>query len=329
VNRRSARVGGILFGGVVAAAILAPVLATNSPRQQFSRYAYAPPMPPRIVDDEGRWHGPFVYPVRLVDPLERRFETDRSRRIPLRWLANGKVVSVNAAEGPWLPLGGDAVGRDVYSRLVLGARLSLGVALLAAVGALAFGAALGAIAGYAGGRVETLLMTIADFVIVLPVIYVVLALRAAMPLVLTTFEVFWVTTIVLALAGWPFAARGVRAIVALESRKEYAEAARALGASRWRILQRHLLPAARGFLLVQGTLLVPAFVLAEATLSFVGLGFGEPAASWGGMLREAGRGGFVDAPWLLSPIFAIALTLLGLQLLGSFAGRAPSNTLKP
>lgn len=328
MNRRSARAGGILFGGLVAAAILAPVLATNSPRQQFSGYAFAPPMRPRLVDDEGRWHGPFVYPVRLVDPLERRFETDRSRRIPLRWLANGKLVSVTAAEGPWLPLGGDAVGRDVYARLVLGARLSLGVALLAAVGALAFGAALGAIAGYAGGRLETLLMTIADFVIVLPVIYVVLALRAAMPLVLTTFEVFWVTTIVLALAGWPFAARGVRTIVALESRKEYAESARALGASRWRILQRHLLPAARGFLLVQGTLLVPAFVLAEATLSFVGLGFGEPAASWGGMLREAGRGGFAEAPWLLSPIFAIALTLLGLQLLGSFAGRAPLDTLK-
>ena len=315
MRSRSARAGGLLFAAIVAAAVLGPVLAVNSPRQQFSGFAYAPPMRPRLVDDRGRWQRPFVHPIRLVNPLERRFEPDRSRAVPLRWFADGRIVSVDPADGPWLPLGGDAVGRDVYSRLVLGARLSLGVALLAAIGALLLGAAVGAIAGYAGGRLETLLMTIADFVIVLPVIYVVLALRAAMPLVLTTSQVFWVTTAVLALAGWPFAARGVRAIVALESRKEYAESARALGASPWRILRRHLLPAARGFLLVQGTLLVPAFVLAEATLSFVGLGFAEPSASWGGMLREAGRGGFAQTPWLLAPVGAISLTLLGLQLL--------------
>jgi len=325
MRRRSVHLGALVFGSVLAGAVVAPVLAVNSPRQQFTGYAYAPPMRPHLVDDQGRWQRPFVYALRLADPLERRFETDRARRVPLRWLTDGKVVSVDPAEGPWLPLGGDALGRDVYSRLVLGSRLSLGVALLAAAGALLLGAALGAIAGYAGGRVETLLMTLADFVIVLPVIYVVLALRAAMPLVLTTSQVFWVTTAVLALAGWPFAARGVRAIVALESRKEYAESARAVGASRWRILHRHLLPAARGFLLVQGTLLVPAFVLAEATLSFVGLGFAEPAASWGGMLREAGRGGFAEAPWLLSPIAAISLTLLGLQLISGIADPAPLN----
>jgi peptide/nickel transport system permease protein len=149
-----------------------------------------------------------------------------------------------------------------------------------------------------------------------------------MPLVLTTSQVFWATTAILALAGWPFAARGVRAIVAAENRKEYAESARAAGAGAWQILQRHLLPAARGFLLVQGTLLVPAFVLAEATLSFVGLGFSEPAASWGGMLRDAGRGqAFADAPWLLAPAAAIALTMCALQLLGSTRSTPASTPL--
>jgi peptide/nickel transport system permease protein len=173
-------------------------------------------------------------------------------------------------------------------------------------------------------------MWMADTFIVLPVTYLVLALRAAMPLVLTTSQVFWATTGILALAGWPFAARGVRAIVAAENRKEYAESARAAGASAWQILHRHLLPAARGFLLVQATLLVPAFVLAEATLSFVGLGFAEPAASWGGMLREAGRGrAFADAPWLLVPAAAIALTMCALQLAGSTRDTPISNSLKP
>jgi peptide/nickel transport system permease protein len=134
-----------------------------------------------------------------------------------------------------------------------------------------------------------------------------------MPLVLSPGQVFAATTAVFALAGWPWAARGVRAIVASELRREYAESARAAGAGPWRILRRHLLPATRGFLLVQGALLLPAFIVGEATLSYVGLGFAEPAASWGGLLRDAG-GGFVDAPWLLAPAGAIALTMLGLQL---------------
>jgi peptide/nickel transport system permease protein len=318
MNDRSARAGAVLFGLIATAAVTAPVLAVNPPEKQFSDYVYAPPMRPRLVDHDGNVRRPFVYPARLVDRLEKRFEEDRTRPMTLRWFSEGKFVTIDPEAGPWLPLGGDALGRDVFSRLLLGSRLSLGVALVAAAAALALGALVGVVAGFFGGPLDTLLMSLADFVIVLPVIYVVLALRAAMPLVLTTGQVFWTTVAILTLAAWPFAARGVRAIVAVERRKEYAESARVLGASRWRILHRHLLPAAKGFLVVQGTLLVPAFVLAEVTLSLVGLGFSEPAASWGGMLREVGRGrDFADAPWLLAPVAAIVATVLGLQLLGS------------
>ena len=324
----SKRVGLLLSALLASAALLAPVLSTNAADRQFSDFVYAPPMRPHVRDHAGRWQRPFIYPLRLVNRLERRFE-EEARPVPLRWFTNSRLVSVDPSDGPWLPLGGDAVGRDVYSRLMSGARLSLGVALLATAGSLVLGSLIGAIAGFSGGRLEVLLMWLADSVIVLPVTYVVLALRAAMPLVLTTGQVFWATTGILAVAGWPFAARGVRAIVAAENRKEYAESARALGASGWRILQRHLLPAARGFLQVQAALLVPAFVLAEATLSFVGLGFSEPAASWGGMLRDAGRGrAFADAPWLLAPAAAIALTMCALQLLGGTRHLPPANSLK-
>jgi peptide/nickel transport system permease protein len=319
-----------MFGFLTLSALMAPVLSINPPQQQFAGHVYAPPMWPRIQDDSGRWRRPFVYPLRLADRLERRFEEDRWAAMTLRWFAGGKVVSVAPSATPWLPLGGDALGRDVYSRLVLGARLSLGVALVASAGSLAIGALIGAIAGFSGRWLETLLMWLADFIIVLPVMYVILALRAAMPLVLSTAEVFWATALILALAGWPFAARGVRAIVAVERRKEYAESARALGASGWRILQRHLLPATKGFLLVQGTLLLPAFVLAEATLSLVGLGFSEPAPSWGGMLRDAGRGGaFAEAPWLLAPVVAIACTVLSLQLVGGSSAYARDRVESP
>jgi peptide/nickel transport system permease protein len=169
-------------------------------------------------------------------------------------------------------------------------------------------------------------MGAASLVLVLPAIYVVMVLRGAMPLVLSTSRVFWTLASVLALAGWPYPARGVRAIVAHERGREYAEAARALGASPWRILLRHLLPATGAHLGVQLTLLLPAFILAEATLSFVGFGFAEPTPSWGVMLQDAAQAGaLADAPWLLAPAAAIVISVLSLHLV---AGRpsAPRST---
>jgi peptide/nickel transport system permease protein len=272
-------------------------------------------MPPRVVDDDGRWHAPFVYPLRLVDRLERRYVEDRATRVPLRWFAGGVLVTTVDPRVPWLPLGADALGRDVLARVLQGARLSVGLAAVAVAGALCLGALIGAIAGFSGGRADDALMRVADFVLVLPALYVVLALRAAMPLVLSTAQVFWTVTGVLALAGWPYPARVVRAIIAAERGKEYAEAARAAGASPSRILLIHLLPAARGSLALQATLLLPAFILAEATLSFVGLGFPDATPSWGLMLREAaGVGAMVDAPWLLAPAAAIVITVFGVHL---------------
>ena len=254
-----------------------------------------------------RLRTPFVYPLRLENRLEHRYVEDRSRPMPLRFFRNGALLSVDAEHGsPWFPLGADALGRDQFARLAWGTRLSLGVALGAALGAILLGALVGGLAGSAGGLLDDGLMRVADVIMALPAVYVVLALRASMPLVLTTPQVFWTMVVVLAAVGWPIPARGVRAVVAAERAREYAEAARAMGASRTRILLRHLLPAARGFLIVQASLLVPAFVLAEATLSFVGLGFGEPIPSWGAMLRDAGRGrALVEAPWLLAPAVAI------------------------
>jgi peptide/nickel transport system permease protein len=315
VSRRAAGAAIVLV--LAGAAAGARVIAVNAPERQFTEYVYAPPMPPRLVDREGKLRWPFVYPLRLENRLERRFAEDRDRPMPLRLLAGRSVVSIDSeARSPWFPLGTDALGRDVFARLVAGARLSLGVAFASAAGALLIGALAGAIAGFSGGYLDDLLMRVSDFVIALPAVYVVLALRAAAPLVLSTSQIFWIMVLVFALVGWPFAARGVRALVAAERAREYAEAARAIGASGTRLLLRHLLPATRGYLGVQATLLLPAFILAEATLSFAGLGFGEPTASWGVMLQEAGRGrALAEAPWLLAPAAAIALLVFGVTLI--------------
>jgi peptide/nickel transport system permease protein len=307
---------GLAFIGALT--VGASVIAPHDPGRQFADLSYAPPMRPHIFGDDGRVHRPFIYPLRLVDRLEHTFVEDRTTRVPLEFLSSGTLVTTDESRGPWLLLGGDALGRDIFARVLLGARLSLGVSVAAAVVAIVLGAVLGAIAGYRGGRVDNLLMRAADFVLVLPAIYVVIVLRGTMPLVLTTGTVFWTMTGILGLAGWPYPARGVRAVVAAERQKEYAEAARAVGAGSLRILLRHLLPAARGFLAVQITLLLPAFILAEATLSFVGFGFAEPTPSWGVMLHEAGQAGTLfEAPWLLAPAAAIVLTILSLHLVSA------------
>jgi peptide/nickel transport system permease protein len=291
--------------------LAAPALAPYEPGRQFPGYQYAPPMRPRVVDADGAWHRPFAYAVRLDDPLERRYAHDRSVR----------VSSFSGAQ-PWFLLGSDPLGRDVLSRLLTGARLSLGMALLAALCALALGSVIGAAAGYAGGWTDSVLMRIADGVMVLPGIYAVLALRGALPLVLSATQVFAALVAVLTLVGWPVIARGVRTILIVERQAEYAEAARACGAGPWRLMMRHLLPATRGFLGVQATVLVPAFVIAEATLSFVGLGFAQPTPSWGVMLADAAAVRVAaDAPWLLAPAAAIVATVFVINTADGFRDR--------
>ncbi len=310
------RLGLVVLWLVGLSALCAPALTPHTPDQRFADAVYAPPMPVRIIDDQGRWRAPFVYPVSLVDRLERRFAEDRGRTVTLAWFAHGALVHMpDESAGPWLPLGGDSLGRDVWARLVHGARLSLAVALVATLGALFLGALVGGLAGIASPAVDGWLMRIADFVIVLPAMYVVLALRAAMPLVLGPRLVFLLVAGILALVGWPIVARGVRAIVAGERERDYALAALALGLGRGRLLVRHLMPAARGFLATQATLLLPAFILAEATLSYVGLGFPDPSVSWGVMLQDAANvAALADAPWTLSPAVAVFVVVFAVNL---------------
>ena len=313
------RAGLTLVTIVALVALGAPWLAPNPPGRSFPQSLYAPPTAVHL-----RGLRPFIYQQRLISRLERRFEDDVSRPVALHWFADGRLVSIPEGEGPLLLLGADALGRDIFSRLVYGARTSLALALAGTLGALVLGALVGGLAGYAGGLVDDLLSRITEFVLVLPAMYVALALRAALPLVLPPATVFVLLAAIFGLLGWPIVARGVRAIVASEREREYVMASHALGAGPWRMLLRHLLPSAAGYMAVQATLLLPAFILAEATLSYVGLGFPDTVPTWGTMLQSAANVSLLgQAPWMLAPAAAIFLVVLGVNLSIQGRGRTP------
>lgn len=297
---------------LMASAAAAGWLSPNDPTRPFPDRTYAPPM--RLhVWHEGQWQGPFVYAQRLDDRLSSRYVNDQSRPLPLRWFRNGRLVSLDPGDGPLLLLGADALGRDAFARLLHGARLSLGVALIGALGALVVGVTLGTLAGVFPGRVDAAIMVLADLVIALPAVYLVLVLRSALPLTLNAAAVFAVMAPIFVFAAWPSVARGVRAIVAVERTRDYVEASRAAGAGWWHLV-RQLVPASGSFLRTQFVLLVPALLVAESTISYLGLGFPEPHSSWGLLMRDGTTlSAMRVAPWLMAPAVAVLVVAVACQ----------------
>jgi peptide/nickel transport system permease protein len=320
---KARRLGGAILFVAVVSAFGASRLAPHAADEKFPGLLNAPPTTPHLRDDAGNWRAPFIYPWRRVSQLEQRYQEDRAAPVSLTWLDSGRlVISSDEARAPLLLLGADSSGHDVFSRLLFGGRLSLGLALLAAVGSTMIGGFVGSIAGYVGGLVDDAMMRASDFILVLPAMYVVLALRSMMSLVLGSSTVFLLLTAIFAVVGSPFISRGVRTIVRTERGLDYAVAAASLGAGHVRLIARHLLPAAGGFVVVELTMLVPAFIVAEATLSYVGLGFPDTTPSWGTMLQDASSvRAFTDFPWLLSPAAAMFVAVLGLNLLLQGTGK--------
>lgn len=306
----------------MATAVAAPWLAPNDPNTRFPDLMYAPPTRLHAFGEGATF---FIYTPRLISRLERRYEEDRSRPAPVRFFSEGRLMTGDDESGaPLLLLGADSYGRDIFSRLLYGGRATLAVALLATLGAAWLGTLIGGLAGAAAGWVDAVLSRVSEFVLILPTIYVALALRAVMPIVLSSTQVFLLLAGIFVLLGWPIVARGVRAIVLTERERDYVIAARAAGASPARVLIRHMLPAASGYVITQASLLLPAFILAEATMSFVGLGFPMDVATWGTMLRDAENVAMLgDAPWTLAPALAIFLVVLGVNVA---TGRAPESS---
>lgn len=317
-------------------------------RGQIDR-SFAPPTRIHWRDPQtGQLTRPFVYNVKSelnLDTLEFEYKEDTSLRYPIRVFTQGQPYTpfpINLIPQSWRKSwgfdpqirwrlfgvdrpatlflwGADRLGRDIFSRILFGARVTLTIGIFAATIALVVGMALGAVAGYYGGWVDDLVMRLVEVLATIPALFLLLALRALFPLDAKSSVVYFVVILILGLIRWGSVARAVRGQVLSLREEDYVMAARALGASDARIIFRHILPGTASFVIVSFSLLIPGFILTESGLSFLGLGISDPNASWGLMLAVAQEGGmqtFTSRPWMLLPGLFIFATVLAFNFVG-------------
>ena len=313
---------------LLLAAFLSDFLSPSAPNTQDLNQFYAPPARLRFVDVQGRFHWrPFVYRLDILDSLHARYREATEQAFPLEFFCEGyhyrfmglipasrHLLGV-ANTGTLHPWGTDALGRDVLARTLAGARNSMMVLLFGITIYFMLGVTIGTIAGVAGGWADTLLMRFAEFVLALPALYLVLAVRALLPPDLPFWQTVCLTAGTIAGVTWPPIARGVRGQILQIKKAGYVEAARMLGASPWHIFRRHMLPAMAPFALAQTAVAAPLFILGEVVLSFLNVGFSDSGASWGTMLRGLTQDPRVltDFWWNLSPLAFVFATLLCLN----------------
>lgn len=313
-----------LLALVYLATVFAGFLSPHDPAAQHRDLPFAPPTRLHFMDAAGRLHlRPFVY-VLTRSAGDDAYAEDRSRISPVRFFVRGAPYRVAGTfsgdrhlfgtDGPGhiFLMGSDDFGRDQFSRFLHGGQISLFAGLLGAGLSLGVGIVLGGLAGFYGAWVDETIMRVAELFLALPWMYLLFAVRMALPLQIAPADAFLLVLSVIGLIGWARPARLIRGVVLSARLRDYVAAARSLGASDFYLLRRHLWPQVTGIALTQGALLVPQYVLAEVTLSFFGLGVGEPVPSWGNMLAGLQRYEVLSSYWWM---FVPGLALIPVFLL--------------
>ena len=318
------------YGLVLFAGFFAPYDFAAQDRET----PFAAPTAIHFVDAQGTFHArPFVYGAQdegaegalsganaPVPQQQQRlyaihfFVRGSGYRIAGLFASNVHLFGVDAP-GEILLMGSDGYGRDQFSRFLYGGQISLLAGLIAAMLAVLLGVIVGGIAGFYGGWIDEILMRGGELFLALPWLYLLFAVRAALPLRISQWQVFLLLVAIMGLIGWARPARLIRGVVLSAKQRNFVTAARGFGASDAYLLRRHVLPQTYGVLLTQMTLLIPQYVLAEVTLTFLGLGVGEPMPSWGALLSSLQQYSVLSSYWwmflpaiLLIPLFLVFYT---------------------
>ena len=323
--------GGLVLAVFYLLALFAPFVAPY-PQEEMDRAKYfQPPQPLHWRRADGSFSlRPYAREMRLVDVGSFHYEEDPASELPIRFFVRGYAyrlfgivpanVHLYGVDRPYrvLLFGSDSFGRDVFSRLLYGAQISLTVGLVGIAISFTLGMLLGGIAGYFGGFVDTVIMRITELLLSIPSLYLIIALRALFPMDLPSRQVYLGIVAILAFIGWAGLARVIRGLVLSIRKSDFVTAAEALGFSRLRVIARHVLPNTMSYVIVAATLSIPGYILGEVVLSFLGVGVQEPSASWGNMLNQASSiRALTTFPWLLMvPGTAIFLTVMAFNFLG-------------
>jgi peptide/nickel transport system permease protein len=316
-------------------AVFCEFVAPYDPEQYFIKYKNGPPTKIHVFDAEGRIHLPFVYRIvrtRDEETLRDLYNEDTTTRYPITFFVRGYEYKMwglwkmdlhlfglrvpQEEQGVFL-LGADRLGRDLFSRMTYGARISLSVGVVGVLLSLTLGIVLGGISGYYGGKIDIAIQRVIEFIRTMPSIPLWMALSAALPRDWPVVRVYFGITVLLSLISWTGMARVVRGRFLAMREEDFVLAARLAGSNEMRIILRHMLPSFLSYIIASLTLSIPGMILSETGLSYLGLGLRAPAISWGVLLREAQNlRSLVLIPWVLLPALAVVLTVLAFNFVG-------------
>ncbi len=312
--------------------IFADFFAVNPSNYANRKLAYQPPSNIYIINENNKLTRPYTYNYIKTfnkDTLSIEYKQDRSKKYKIKFFNKGYEYkflgfikcNIHLISKPpecnLFLLGADINGHDVYSRLFFGGQISLTIGFLALLISFPIGALYGGISGYLGGRIDKILMRLAEAIMSIPSFYLLIILASILPSNMTSKQRFALITVILAAIGWAGFSRVIRGMVLSIKNQEYIKAIETIGASKKRIILNHILPQTSSYVIIAITLSVPSYILAESGLSFLGLGIQLPDASWGNMLKEAQEfANIVYRPWLLTPGFLIFIAVLSFNVLG-------------
>ncbi len=330
-NHRLAYWSGILLIVFYTVIALAEFVAPYDYAHRHADFIYAPPQGISIIHD-GALKAPFVYGRTQeldMENLQRHYPVDKTRRYTISYFCKGDAYEFWGlfeakthlfcveGEGKLFLLGTDRLGRDMFSRIVHGARVSLTIGLIGIAISFILGITIGGLAGYYGGWVDMVVQRIIEVLQSIPSIPLWLALAAILPVTWSPILIYFGITVILGLLDWTGLARAVRSKLFSLREEDYVLAAQLVGARPSRIIARHLVPGFMSHLIASATITIPTMILGETSLSFLGLGLRPPVTSWGVLLKEAQTINVVVLyPWLLLPVVPVIVVILAFNFLG-------------